>query len=217
MLALTAIIALCLATWATLRVRTAMLRSEVLSPLSHCNPGVAWDGVEPTEIYFHNLAGPQPLNDSDMKEVAALKSLVVLRIRGAPSVTDEGMRQITGLSNLHGLSIEDVPITDAGLAHIAQLTNLRTLILQDTRVTDRGLVHLRSLQRLLCLQIQDCPGVTDEGLEHLHELKNLQVVVLNGCHVTLEGVQRLRDALPNADISPSTARLGRNGDGSEWH
>jgi len=200
MLVVTALVAIC-AAWVGVRARTARLRAEICRQFRGSNPEIVWQGVKPIEIYFSDLAGPQKLADDEMEGLGHLDSLVTLSIWGATDLTDDGLRHITCLDNLRALRIADAPITDAGLAHIAQLTGLRTLILKDTAVTDAGLAHLGSLKRLLLLDLENCVGVTDDGLTHLYELRALESVNLNGCSVTVAGVERLKDALPNADIS----------------
>ena len=61
------------------------------------------------------------------------------------SVTDAGLANLKGLTNLSASTSSGTSVTDAGLAHLKGLTNLSKLVLADTRVTDAGLANLKGL------------------------------------------------------------------------
>jgi hypothetical protein len=92
-------------------------------------------------------------------------------------VTDEGLVQLQGLTQLYSLDLADTQVTDAGLVHLRGLTQLHSLYLDGTRVTDAGLVHLRGLTRL-------------------------RILYLVGTQTTDVGVQELQKALPDCQINP---------------
>ena len=75
------------------------------------------------------------------------------------------------------LSFMGTQITDAGLVHLRGLTNLRLLEVTFTRVTNAGLVHL--------------PGLT-----------SLRRLYLANAQTTEDGRARLRQALPDCEITP---------------
>jgi Leucine-rich repeat (LRR) protein len=102
---------------------------------------------------------------------------------------------------LYSLDFSDskVKIGDEQLSQLAQLTTLETLDLGDCPITDEGLRHLSQLPRLEML-ILNGTQVTDAGLVHLEALPHLTYVSLGQTNVTGEGVERLRQALPGADI-----------------
>ncbi|MHB8866444.1 MAG: methyltransferase family protein [Pirellulaceae bacterium] len=59
--------------------------------------------------------------------------------RARVKITDAGLAELTGLSDLRELSLSDTSISDEGLKHIGGLSNLRWLEVTGTRVTRAGL------------------------------------------------------------------------------
>ena len=91
-------------------------------------------------------------------------------------------------------------VTDAGLKELVGLTQLQSLNLYTTQVTDAGLKELAGLIQLQTLNL-DGTWVTDAGLKELAGLTQLQSLILHRTRVTLAGVQKLRKALPKVQIS----------------
>jgi Leucine-rich repeat (LRR) protein len=58
-------------------------------------------------------------------------------------MTDAGLRELAGLTQLQSLSLTGTRVTDAGLKHLAGLKELQTLDLTGSRVTDAGVSDLR--------------------------------------------------------------------------
>ena len=58
-------------------------------------------------------------------------------------ITDNGIKQLTGLTNLKALDLTATDVGDNGLTSVAMLTNLRELYLNHTRFTNKGLVTLK--------------------------------------------------------------------------
>ena len=69
-----------------------------------------------------------------------------------------------------------------------------------SKVTDDGLVHLKGLTNLQFLSLSRTK-VTDAGLVHLKGLTKLQYLHLSDTKVTDEGVKKLKQTLPNCEIS----------------
>lgn len=90
-------------------------------------------------------------------------------------ISDDGVRELRGLTNLRELELDGTLITDAGLSHLSGLRKLEYLKLDETSVTDAGLVHLRGLQ----------------------ELKRLS---LNNRYITQGAIEGLQKALPACKI-----------------
>jgi hypothetical protein len=81
------------------------------------------------------------------------------------------------LFGLENLMLYDIRITDAGLQNLKGLTNLRQLTIGHTGITDSGLQDLEGLNKLEELYLFE-PKVTDSGLMHLIGLTNLRRLVL---------------------------------------
>ncbi len=118
-----------------------------------------------------------------------------LRERG----TDDGLKNLKGLTNLTNLLICGPGVTDAGLANLQGLTKLESLVLHGTSVTDAGLEHLKSLPSLqsLALQVSRIGGtvsgnrVRDTGMRHLKDLPELWYLELSGQPVTDAGLEHI--------------------------
>ncbi len=80
------------------------------------------------------------VTDAGLAELAGLTNLQALDL-GFTSVTDAGLAELAGLANLQTLDLGLTSVTDAGLAELAGLANLQVLDLSFTRVTDAGLVE----------------------------------------------------------------------------
>jgi Leucine-rich repeat (LRR) protein len=107
-------------------------------------------------------------------------------------VTDAGLANLTGLSQLKFIQLEGTPTTDAGLAHLADLPSLRVLFLGRTAVSDAGMQHVGKLTGLLFLHLSGTK-VTDRGLEHLAGLVNLVGLTLPDSTVGDDGLRCLED------------------------
>ncbi|MBT6483106.1 MAG: hypothetical protein HOK71_00365 [Planctomycetaceae bacterium] len=70
------------------------------------------------------------------------------------------------------VNLHDTSITDDGLRNLSSLTNFRWLVLDRTRISDDGLEHLSGLTNLQGLYLNDT-DITGDGLKHLGKLANL--------------------------------------------
>ena len=151
-----------------------------------------------------------PVQTDDVDPVVSLKELgaqigqddqgrVVELYLSSTKITDAGLVNLKGLSNLQYLGLDNTKITDAGLVNLKGLTELRRLNLVDAKVTDAGLVNLKELTNLTSLNLNGTE-VTDAGLAHLKGLTNLQGLDLRRTKITDAGVAELKKALPNCKI-----------------
>ena len=91
------------------------------------------------------------------------------------NITDEGLQNLEGLSQLQLLQLGKTQITDAGLEHLEKLSHLSTLVCNDTAITDAGLKHLKGLSQLHYIELWNT-NVTDDGLDDLlRALPNLDI------------------------------------------
>jgi Leucine-rich repeat (LRR) protein len=130
-----------------------------------------------------------PARDRDLVYIKDLSSLRTLSI-GGPDVSDDGLRNLAGLTDLLALRLNFTNCTDEGLSHIEKLIHLHSLSLMGTRVTDAGLEHLKGLVNLKWLTLRQT-RVTDAGLEHLKKLPDLAFLDLAQTRITDAGLKRL--------------------------
>ena len=142
------------------------------------------------------------ISDAGLIELAGLKSLKRLEIDFAPKVTSKGLEALAGLENLAVLALQNTKVTDEGLKHFSRMKGLTILALDYTQVTNAGLKELAGLQNLEYLSL-DFTKVSDAGLKELAGLKKLRGVGLQGTGITSKspGVAALKKALPECMIS----------------
>ncbi len=153
--------------------------------------------LPPPEVPFG--LGIRNVTDAGLKELSGLTQLQSLSLRYT-EVTDLGLKELSGLKQLRSLSLRSTKVTDLGLKELASLTQLQALNLYHTQVTDAGMKELSGLKQLQSLSL-GYTKVTDLGLKELAGLKQLQSLNLDRTQVTDAGVQELQKALPKVRIN----------------
>jgi hypothetical protein len=163
------------------------------------------------ELRLAMRLSPVPLRDEDM---AFLKRLTKLERLQLPSdeLTDAWLVYIEDLKGLTSLELYRMVVTSDGLRHLSGLTNLTVLNLHGTRVTDlsalwplsklgvlglaytpagdAALASLRGWPALYDLDLRRT-SITDAGLVALSELPALRELDLSGTKVTDMGLSHL--------------------------
>ncbi len=74
-----------------------------------------------------------------LKRLARLEALVLV----GTTVTNDGLRELTGLQRLKRLKISSPNITDEGIPHFLRLRNLEALCVSGTSISEAGVSELR--------------------------------------------------------------------------
>ena len=121
---------------------------------------------------------------------------------GYSKATDATLVYLQGLHNLESLNMPCIAkVTDKGLANLEGLSELRFLYIGYSSITDQGLTHLKGLKNLEKLGFSHGKAdITDAGLEHLKGLNHLSELRLGAAKVTDAGVKTLQQALPKCKI-----------------
>ncbi len=130
------------------------------------------------------------VTDEHLKHLQPFKKLDYLAVI-CPKVSDAGVANVRGLTNLDTLYLSHTQLTDKGLAALTQLEKLERLYLTDTRITDAGFVHLAGLKSLQLLSLENT-ATTDAGLAQLEPLTNLQTLYLTDTKITDAGLRHLK-------------------------
>ncbi len=97
---------------------------------------------------------------------------------GDSELTDAGLRNIHEFrepARITRIYLDRTDVTDAGLENLKGLTNLKGLSLDSTQVTDTGLKHLKGLSHLEELSVLNTQ-VTPEGVKKLQQaLPNCEI------------------------------------------
>lgn len=118
-----------------------------------------------------------------------------VRVYNSPKVTDDGLMNLRGCSELAAFYAFDTGITDQGLANLTDagrqpLRNLASLFIARTGVTETGLRYLSDSRNLLYLDIQSNP-VNDGSL--LSSFPQLSTLSIAHTKIPSEGLSILQE------------------------
>lgn len=164
------------------------------------------------------------VTDQELVGISKLHGLKDLRLSHCASLTNDGLAEISGMTQLTNLALRTMKIDDGAMVHLKGLTNLESLHLGMTKVGDEGLKQLKDLTHLKMLDLVSTE-VSGAGLASIAKAKDLEVLDLDHCHniddesianienfanlkelriretcITAEGLEKLKAALPNCKI-----------------
>jgi len=155
--------------------------SEDISRLSSVEllqwPGVADDRelnrlLQTTRLKtlkFENKA----ISDSQLAVVGRIATLRELTVRGR--ITNEGLKQLRGLSQLEVLDLSMSNITDDGLKELASMPKLTRLVVMEMRITGEGLETLASYPNLKSLNVT-LTHITNDAIARIQKIRpDLQI------------------------------------------
>ncbi|WP_237722547.1 leucine-rich repeat domain-containing protein [Singulisphaera acidiphila] len=187
-------------------------------------PGVTGKGLihlaELTSLERLNLSSP--VADADLVNLSRLTNLRLLRLNGGGNgITDEGLANLKGLTELRELILRNSQVTGTGLtalqgmiamadlklinSHLETLeplqrmTGLKSLWIHRSPLDDRGLKHVENLKSLQYLSLEDT-RITDDGLKSLLDLRGLREVDARGTGVTIMGSATFQQSNPKTSI-----------------
>ena len=143
------------------------------------------------------LSGPQ-IGDWAMAAVARLTTLEHLSL-DRTSVTLDGLRKLSALPKLAGLSVAGADFERRSLAPLAELIHLTSLVVTGAAACDESLATLAGLEKLEFLSV-DGAAITDAGIERFPTLAALRSINLFRTQVTPDGVAKLQRRLPRLEV-----------------
>jgi hypothetical protein len=150
----------------------------------------------------YSIRFDQPIGDSELAtiggDVRRFRRLMLDLSKS--NVTNSGIRELEGATNIHSLQLENTAIGDEGLSTVATMTELVELDLTGCRVTDAGLPNLKSLKNLRFLYLTQT-RITDQGLVHLRDLPALEDVRIGWGPVTPAGAAQLQQLIPHVAVA----------------
>jgi Leucine-rich repeat (LRR) protein len=164
------------------------------------------------------VGGSNHLTDRCLASISKLDQLESLdfSVFGGSGVSKNGLKQLSGLTNLHTLDVKVHPVVtgpaDGVTLDFSALTNLNTLTLSGLSLQDADLESLAGLHHLEWLVLDG--AFTEEGLLHLRNLPELKRLSISGISCTtgnslgnLGGLTKLGDLVLRGRITD--AALGR--------
>ena len=121
---------------------------------------------------------------SDFRHLRGLTRLESIQgLPGEATVYCESLTSLNSISDLWG-------ITDEGMRHLSGLTNLRQLRITSDKITDVSLVHLNGLSKLESLELYS-PKIDGSGFAQLDQLKELRRLKLRHTNFQPENIRYL--------------------------
>jgi hypothetical protein len=164
-------------------------------------PANLWDlELGNTGVTDESLIPVGHLGGLEMSSLANETYLSGEKIPGKPQnrITDAGLQEIRGLSELLRIQLGGTDVTDEGLKCLSGMRRLRCIYLEGTKITGTGFNQLHSLKDLVILELNGCP-ISSDGYAALLKMPNLICIGLNGSRTTDADLDRL-STLPNLDI-----------------
>jgi hypothetical protein len=125
-------------------------------------------------------------------------------------VTDAGLRNLQGLTDLQELFVADTAITDAGLAEISKLRNLGLLTVAFTKVTGAGLKDAEKLPRLRTLELSHT-RFADDATAYLAKFPELEVLSLASTPISDTGLKGLTGLRNLIELDLSDTQISDDG------
>ncbi len=143
------------------------------------------------------------VTDAGLAELKDLKKLKSLTVSGCIRMTDKSTETIKGFTNLEYLSLPST-ITEKGVKNLTGFKKLTGLYIGGASLTDAAIKDIaENLPGLDYLDVGATAGteITNASILHFTQLKKLKKLNLSGSKITAEGLKSLRDALPDCTIS----------------
>ena len=111
-----------------------------------------------------------------------------------------GFEHIGRLNTLEEFAAGAAGVTDAGLAELKGNSNLRVLHVGGNSLSDAGLRSIGAFKALEDLDVSGHRLVSDASLRRMRALKALRILNLEGTSCTPDGIKALKGALPDCRI-----------------
>ncbi|MBN9121482.1 MAG: hypothetical protein J0I06_20420 [Planctomycetes bacterium] len=144
---------------------------------------------------------------AEVGKIRTLEWLNLYSFNGA-LLTEQGLRQVTGLPRLRRLDLPFMTHTDAGLKELAAASGLEEVgLFGCSKVTDAGVKELARLTKLKSLDMRGAEQITDRALSALSGLPELETFYLTDAKpVTDKGMKAFIDGR-----GETLVRLGLDG------
>jgi len=145
------------------------------------------------------------VSDEQLKDLSGLRHLRKLNLE-ATEISDLGVRHLARLSELTELSLNSTTVSDAGLARLAGMRKLRRLSLDNTYIEGLGVVHLQTLKELADLSLRGSP-VKDAGVAELSRIPSIRRLSLAYSDITSQGMAHLESLPALTELDRKSTRL----------
>ncbi len=166
-------------------------------------------GLRPDDLQVLDMYRTD-VEDKDIQNISALTGLVGLQL-DETEVGDESLKTICHLPNLKFLSLSSTQLTGSSLASLTALKNLKRLELGHNVLKKEYLSDLIKLSQIERLGLQGC-HITDKDLETICKLENLRcLLLLENSQITDLGLKKIASLKKLLVLEITHARITPNG------
>ena len=127
------------------------------------------------QLELLDLSDCNQISDAGLAHLKGLTKLRNLSLWG-PRITDDGMPNLAGMTNMVAISFQDCGVTDASFTHLSGMTKLKEFDIFRTRVGNDALAAIAGAKDMSKMKLRDC-AITTKGLvEHIGKFPNVTVL-----------------------------------------
>lgn len=139
-------------------------------------------------------------DDAALLELAPVKTLRLLDIRGCSRVTDAGLAVLKEFPNLIVFKLRCTAVSNFGIENIRG-KNLKTFGIEDSQTYDDNAIELlttmtKSMQELTIMR---CPAIGDDGIKKIAALTDMRKLNLRGNYIGSDALEGCKD-MPNLTL-----------------
>jgi internalin A len=155
-------------------------------------------------------AGTTDFNDRTLGALKECTDLEVLDLNNCTGITDRGLTELGGLTNLERLDLSLTRIGDTSSATLAKFIALKQINLYGTGVGDATIQQFKGMDQLEEANLAKTK-VTDNAVAHLGTFKSLRRLSVYGTSVTDNAAKPLRDRGIEVNKSADPVQRDQNG------
>ncbi len=171
--------------------------------------GTPFAGLKPNDIQDLNFWDCPDADDSVLEDISTLSGLQELDLQDT-QVQGTGLKHLLKLKNLRWLRLSSTHVGDNELASLTGLTSLEWLHLSLAPIGNAGMEHISKIITLKSLYIAGTT-VDDDGLENIKNLTSLHTLDLGQDNITDEGLKRLSGLVELEDLDLRETQISNAG------
>lgn len=132
------------------------------------------------------------------------------------SIDDRALKAAIAGNTIDSLFLDSTGVTDDGVKELSSLTELKNLSLRNLDITDSPLASIGALPSLVYLNLSGCSKVSDNGLMSLSGMKHLRHLIVHECsNISTSGIKRFKKTNTNCEVHTDDMFIGER-QGEAW-
>lgn len=130
------------------------------------------------QLELLDLSDCNQISDQGLSHIKGLSKLRNLSLWG-PRITDDGMKYLSGMTNMVAISFQDCGVTDQSFGALSGMTKLKEFDIFRTRVGNDALGAIAGAKEMSKMKLRDCAITTKGIVEHIMKFPNLTALDLS--------------------------------------